>query len=334
MAQLKDIFKVTQSQYDTLVNGGTVGSHTYDSNAIYLVEGSGAQNITYDFTDGWDSFTVTPSEGTPKRVSVGSTKLWRLDTRNKNPNPYAIDNYTGYTTIHLKSNSTIGITGEGDFSALMQIYPWSDANGGSAHQLAYGTNGGIYHRYGTSTWSNWNRLATREWVTDQLDDLDVDVDLSSYVDKTTAQTITGSKIFKNAPITLQTTASAGTVVNAVNVTTSTRSGTAMKVIPYSKDGTGIILGDGGIFIAGCGESATNLWNDVLKGTTGVTGGSENTYITSDGSIYLISNCQAMASRKQVEVTGSGVVVSPGGFNIASKATWQYNSSTDCVELVW
>lgn len=168
MAQLKDIFKVTQSQYDTLVGGGTVGSHTYDSNAIYLVEGSGAQNTTYDFISGWDSFTVTPSEGAPKTVSVESTKLWRLDTRNKNPNPYATGNYAGYTTIHLKSNSSIGISNEGTYSALMQIYPWNDASGGSAHQLVYGTNGGIYHRYGTSTWSSWNRLATQEWVTNQL----------------------------------------------------------------------------------------------------------------------------------------------------------------------
>lgn len=168
MAQLKDIFKVTQSQYDTLVDGGTVGSHTYDSNAIYLVEGSGTQNTTYDFISGWDSFTVTPSEGTPKTVSVESTKLWRLDTRNKNPNPYATGNYAGYTTIHLKSNSAIGISNEGTYSALMQIYPWGDSSGGAAHQLVYGTNGGIYHRYGTSTWSSWNRLATQEWVANQL----------------------------------------------------------------------------------------------------------------------------------------------------------------------
>lgn len=330
MAQLKDIFKVTQSQYDTLVNGGTVGSHTYDSNAIYLVEGSGVQNITYNFAKGYDGFTVTPSEGTPQTVPVESTRLLRLDTRDKNPNPYAADNYAGYTTVHLKTNSTIGINDEGTYSALMQIYPWGDATGGSVHQLAYGTNGGIYHRYGTSTWSNWNRIATREWVTDQLDDLDVDVDLSNYVDKTTTQTITGSKTFKDTPITLQTTKSAGTVVNAINVTTPTRSGTAMKVIPHDANGTGIILGDGGIFIAGCGESAINLW-DAIKSSAN--GGSENTYITSDGSIYLMSNCQTIANCKQVEVNGSGIV-SAAGFRVFNGATWQYNSSTDCVELVW
>lgn len=134
-----------------------------------------------------------------------------------------------------------------------------------------------------------------------------------------------------APITITTDASAGTVVNAINITTSTRSGTAMKVIPYDKNGTGIILGDGGIFLAGSGESATNLWNDVLKNSA--SGGSENTYITSDGSIYLVSNCNTTANCKQVIINGSGIV-SAAGFEIFSGATWKYNSSTDCVELVW
>ena len=38
MADLSNVIKVTQSQYTTLKNGGTVGGYTYDANALYLVD--------------------------------------------------------------------------------------------------------------------------------------------------------------------------------------------------------------------------------------------------------------------------------------------------------
>lgn len=48
MAQLEKIIKVTQEQYDTLQEGGTVGSYTgIDPSFIYLVEGSdGGTTVT------------------------------------------------------------------------------------------------------------------------------------------------------------------------------------------------------------------------------------------------------------------------------------------------
>ena len=52
MADLSNIIKVTQAQYDTLKNGGTVGSHTYDENAIYLVdEPAEVAYVTYQAYD-------------------------------------------------------------------------------------------------------------------------------------------------------------------------------------------------------------------------------------------------------------------------------------------
>lgn len=41
MATLKNIYKVTQSQFDALINGEMVGEHSYDPDAIYLVEDDG-----------------------------------------------------------------------------------------------------------------------------------------------------------------------------------------------------------------------------------------------------------------------------------------------------
>ena len=43
MATLKNIYKVTQSQFDALINGEMVGEHSYDPDAIYLVEDDGEE---------------------------------------------------------------------------------------------------------------------------------------------------------------------------------------------------------------------------------------------------------------------------------------------------
>lgn len=60
MAQLEKIIKVTQEQYNTLQEGGTVGSYTgIDPNFIYLVEGS---------SDG--GTTVTPNPETSGSETV------------------------------------------------------------------------------------------------------------------------------------------------------------------------------------------------------------------------------------------------------------------------
>lgn len=52
MAQLQKIIKVTQEQYNTLQNGGTVGSYTgINANYIYLVEDSSEGDSFNEFTD-------------------------------------------------------------------------------------------------------------------------------------------------------------------------------------------------------------------------------------------------------------------------------------------
>lgn len=157
----KGLYKISYDAY-----GHITGTESYTD-----------QNTTYSFASGTNSFTVTPSGGSAQTVGVTADRFFRLDTRSANSNPYATDNYPGYTTVHLKYNDTVGISNEGTYSALMQIYPWGDSSGGAAHQLVYGSNGGIYHRYGTSTWSSWSQLATREWV-ESLGYID---DISDYV---------------------------------------------------------------------------------------------------------------------------------------------------------
>jgi hypothetical protein len=81
-------------------------------------------NTTYSFSGGNNSFTVTPSAGSAQSVGVTSTKIFRQDTRNDNPAPYATGYAnSGYLSLHLKTNSTLGITGQSDYSALVEVYP-------------------------------------------------------------------------------------------------------------------------------------------------------------------------------------------------------------------
>jgi hypothetical protein len=82
------------------------------------------KNTTYSFTSGNNGFTVTPSDGSAQTVGVTSTRIYRQDTRNDNPAPYA-SGYanSGNLSLHLKPNSTLGITGQGTYSALVEVYP-------------------------------------------------------------------------------------------------------------------------------------------------------------------------------------------------------------------
>lgn len=173
----------TNTTYSLSKSGSTITLTGSDGSTTSVTDDN--TNTTYSFVSGYDGFTVTPSGGSPTAVATESTKMFRIDTRSSNLAPYATGNYAGYTTVHLKDNSAIGITGEDTYSALMQIYPWGDNSGGSAHQLAYGTNGGIYHRYGKTSWSSWKRMAMTS-------------DLANYVTLDGTQTITGTKTFTAA----------------------------------------------------------------------------------------------------------------------------------------
>lgn len=60
----------------------------------------------------------------------------------------------------LKNNEAIGLIGTGtEYSFVMGIRGWVDFSGGDAHELAFCSNGKLYHRYGaTDAWYNWSVL--------------------------------------------------------------------------------------------------------------------------------------------------------------------------------
>lgn len=83
-------------------------------------------------------------------------------------------------------------------------------------------------------------------------------------------------------------------------------------------GNGIVIGGGGVVIMGCGESADALYSALVKaqisaGKTAAAAStevaqSENTYITSDNNIRLLSNCNNIANRKELAFSSSGQLV--------------------------
>lgn len=73
----------------------------------------------------------------------------------------------------------------------------------------------------------------------------------------------------------------------------------IRFVTGSNDGTGVVIGGGGIAIFGSGESANNLYTNL--GTT-VNGATETTYITGDGDIVFYSNCQTIGSRVGAKFT--------------------------------
>lgn len=83
-------------------------------------------------------------------------------------------------------------------------------------------------------------------------------------------------------------------------------------------GNGIVIGGGGVVIMGCGESADALYSALVKnqinaGKTAAAANtevaqSENTYITSDNHIRLLSNCNDIAKRKELGFNASGQLV--------------------------
>lgn len=74
----------------------------------------------------------------------------------------------------------------------------------------------------------------------------------------------------------------------------------IKFITGDDNGAGIVIGGGGLAVFGSGESASSLVTDAS-----LAGNTEETHITSDGTIYFHTNCQTIANRKTVSIDASG-----------------------------
>lgn len=82
----------------------------------------------------------------------------------------------------------------------------------------------------------------------------------------------------------------------------------IKFIAGTNDGAGIVIGGGGLAIFGSGESASNVQSKGGSSGAAISGGTEQTYITSDGGIDFITNCQSWDSRKTISINTAGQIV--------------------------
>ncbi len=91
-----------------------------------------------------------------------------LDTRNENevPFPTNLESFRKQALVYdFKTNSVIGLDNEGTFSGVFTMRHWQDYTGGPVSQIAFGNNGGIYHRYGKDSYSSWDKLVKQSDLT-------------------------------------------------------------------------------------------------------------------------------------------------------------------------
>lgn len=111
---LTNIVKVTQDQYTTLKNGGTIGSHTYDSKILYLVKDdpsytvrrvtsadpfNGAQTEIFYYVQGNDGYIyiIDTADAGVDRIDMGvldNLSVYHIDLSSINLS--GITNYEEY----------------------------------------------------------------------------------------------------------------------------------------------------------------------------------------------------------------------------------------------
>ena len=119
-------------------HGSGVGTMFNNSNSASLQVGNGGIN----------------SEG-PLRAPTFDA----IDDRSLNPKPYASGSSNRGLSVHFKNSSTIGVPDTSTYSTLFDIQPWTDKSGGNHQQLAINSQGELYGRMGTSSWSGWRKFA-------------------------------------------------------------------------------------------------------------------------------------------------------------------------------
>lgn len=81
------------------------------------------------------------------------------DTRSDNQPPsWYYTNYPKQTAYEFKTRTVIGVPGSSTYVSLTTKVPWSDSSGGYVHQVASSSDG-TYERYGSTTWTTWQKLA-------------------------------------------------------------------------------------------------------------------------------------------------------------------------------
>lgn len=88
------------------------------------------------------------------------SRMTYKDTRATNYAPFT---YQG-VSLHLKTNTTDGLSDGGTYHGVLDLAHWSDISGGVNHQLGFTDNNGIYMRSSSNstTWGSWIEIMTSD----------------------------------------------------------------------------------------------------------------------------------------------------------------------------
>lgn len=91
------------------------------------------------------------------------------------------------------------------------------------------------------------------------------------------------------------------------------------------NGAAMVVQSGGLFILGSGESAKNLYDELISTKT-VSPQTETTYIASDNAVHIVTNCNDIGNRRQATITGGDT-----GLNVSGIESMPING---CPKLLW
>lgn len=231
----------TSGSYNDLLNKPTLLSSF--TNDLGFVTSSDIPS-----TYAWSAITSKPTTLSGYGITDGNTWMRRLDTRSVNSSPYG-STYTDRVSWHLKYNDTIGITTEGTYSGLLLLSPWTTSGGGSEHQLAFGTNGSIYHRYGASSWSAWNKIITNTSLTSAL---------SGYLPLSGGTIKNGTA----SPLAIDTTGTEANLRIRINGSGKALFGYKTGVGTWMRDSSArsVVIGDDGVLKYGTDSSLNTVYH--------------------------------------------------------------------------
>ena len=192
MANLQKIVKVTQAQYDTLASGGTVGSYTgLNDNYVYLIEDTNEY--------------ITSNGGTINGGNIDFYNNCGIAELDENDNVFAgfcIDYYgseiiynsnNDYRPLFANDNGEIIFSEGGDYhdsttvnTGMFVVGDYTDTN----NYVSTDAETGAFYYYDSTDDLEYELLLPHASGT-----LALTSDLSSYVDLTSAQDITGVKTF-------------------------------------------------------------------------------------------------------------------------------------------
>lgn len=109
--------------------------------------------------------------------------------------------------------------------------------------------------------------------------------------------------------------------------TQTRNQPFIRIKPYDVNANGLIIGDGGLTLIGGGESANNLYNEIVDSLSSKAG-TERLYLTSDANIYFNTNCNTIANRKECYIDSQGHFYDSDGDTFTPKGYGTYYKNAE------